>query len=242
MRLNKKRVLAAVLILICSVALASMYFRGGLSKPADVLQIGVLLKDRVPRAEKTVVKVPRVLSNHDQDNDGIDDLEDIVLGARAEVERGPVYKSAYYRGGYPPKTEGVCTDVIWRAFKDAGYDLKKMVDRDIAANVKAYPRVGGRPDPHIDFRRVPNLTSFFSRHAQSLPIEIKPGNIENLAMWQGGDIVVFGKPYPHIGIISDKRRPDGVPLLIHNGGPRPDENDYLLSWPSPITHHFRFPK
>ncbi|HZD60953.1 MAG TPA: DUF1287 domain-containing protein [Anaerolineae bacterium] len=205
-------------------------------------KLGLPLIESAKNAAKTPIKIPRLLSNNDQDADGIDDLDDIVLGARAEAERRPKYRSAYYKGGYPPETEGVCTDVIWRAFRDAGYDLKVMVDHDIAVDVKAYPRVKGKPDPNIDFRRVPNLVSFFNRHALSLPIEIKPGDVKNLELWQGGDIVVYGKPYQHIGIVSGKRRVDGVPLLIHNGGPYATEVDYLLSWPSRITNHFRFPK
>lgn len=188
------------------------------------------------------VKVERLLSGFDKDGDGIDDLDDIVQGARAEAKRAPEYKNAYYRGGYPPENEGVCTDVVWRAFKDAGYDLKKMVDDDIAGNIAAYPRVGGKPDPNIDFRRVPNLTTFFERHAGNLTTKISPGDKNNLKLWQGGDIVVFGNPTPHIAIISDKRRSDGVPFIIHNAGPCASENDCLLSWPSPITHHFRYPK
>lgn len=38
-----------------------------------------------------------------------------------------------HRGGpYPPVYEGVCTDVIWRAFRDAGYgDLKHGKIKDI---------------------------------------------------------------------------------------------------------------
>jgi len=65
---------------------------------------------------------------------------------------------------------------------------------------------------------------------------------ENLKQWQGGDIVVFGPPYDHVGVVSDKRRPDGVPLLIHNAGPCTSENDRLLTWPSPLKYHFRFPE
>lgn len=188
------------------------------------------------------VTVPRILVGHDEDGDGNDDLEDFVIGARAEVERRTVYQDGYYAGGYPPDGVGVCTDVIWRAFKEAGYDLKDMVDSDIAANIEAYPRVDGNPEPNIDFRRVPNLTSFFERHADELTLEVVPGDVENLSQWQGGDIVVYGKPFPHIGIVSDRRRADGVPLLIHNGGPVASEADDLLSWPSPMTHHFRFPE
>nr|WP_269438257.1 DUF1287 domain-containing protein [Phosphitispora fastidiosa] len=193
------------------------------------------------RPVREQVDIERIFSEKDTDNDGLDDLEDIVAGGRAEVERGPGYTSAYYSGGYPPENEGVCTDVIWRAFKDAGYNLKDMVDEDIRRNPRAYPRVEGRPDPNIDFRRVPNLVSFFERHADSLTTEIRHYDHENLIQWQGGDIVVYGPPLWHIGIVSDTRREDGVPLLIHNGGPCPRENDMLLDWPSPIKYHFRFP-
>ena len=188
------------------------------------------------------IRVERILSGHDQDNDGLDDLADIVQGGRAEAERAPKYVNSYYNGGYPPDTKGVCTDTIWRAFKNAGYNLKEMIDTDIKNNIKAYPRVNGRPEPNIDFRRVPNLDTFFMRHADVLTAEIVPDSQENLKQWQGGDIVVFGAPLWHIGIVSDQRRADGIPLLIHNGGPYAAENDMLLSWPSPIIHHFRFPR
>jgi uncharacterized protein YijF (DUF1287 family) len=178
---------------------------------------------------------------HDQDGDGLNDLDDILEGARKDADRKPRYQSAYYAGGYPPDDEGVCTDVIWRALANAGYSLKDMVDQDIQNHTSDYPRVGGRPDPNIDFRRVPNLTVFFSKNAASLTIEVIPGDAENLREWQRGDIVVFDRPLPHIGIISDQRRHDGVPYLIHNAGPYTREEDALLSWPTPITHHFRFP-
>ncbi len=191
-------------------------------------------------APRPVLEVERILSGVDRDGDGIDDLEDIVLGARKEVQAGPVYRSAYYAGGYPPDDEGVCTDLVWRAFREAGYDLKEMVDRDIRENLSAYPRVGGKPDPNIDFRRVQNLMAFFKRHATLVTTEMVPGDPENLRQWQGGDIVVYGAPLWHIGIVSDRRRADGVPLLIHNGG-RAVEADGLLTWPSPMLYHFRFP-
>lgn len=188
------------------------------------------------------IKVEKIIIESDKDNDGKYDLDDIVEGARLEAERKPVYRSAYYKGGYPPDTEGVCTDVVWRAFKNAGYNLKEMVDKDIKNNTRLYPRVNGKPDPNIDFRRVPNLNVFFKRHAQSLTLELKPYDSENLKQWQGGDIVVFGNPSEHIGIISDKRRSDGIPYLIHNSGPYAREADDLLWWYPKIIGHYRFPK
>lgn len=188
------------------------------------------------------VSIPEIHCPLDKDGDGVDDLKDITAGGKEEVKRKPLYRSAYYQGGFPPETEGVCTDVVWRAFRDAGYNLKAMVDEDIRNNPAQYPRVGGKPDPNIDFRRVSNLIVFFRRHGLELTKEIIPGDEENLYLWQAGDIVTFDFPHEHIAIVSDKRRPDGVPYLLHNSGPAASERDVLLSWPSEITGHFRFPR
>ncbi len=189
--------------------------------------------------------IPKIVVNHDQDQDGIMDPDDIVQGARKDAANKPAYRSAYYTGGYPPDNEGVCTDVIWRAFQNAGYDLKKMVDEDIRKNLKAYPRVEMKPDPNIDFRRVPNLNAFFARQATVLTNEIIPYDAQNLAQWQGGDIIVFAQPVEHIGIVSDKRRTDGVPYIIHNAGPYTREEDAIIYWRdrvSKIVGHYRWPK
>ena len=176
-----------------------------------------------------------VLSSRDFNNNGVDDYTDILLGARQDAINKPEYKSAYYAGGYTPETEGVCTDVIWRAFKNAGYSLKDMVDEDIKNNVRLYPRVGGKPDPNIDFRRVDNLRVFFSRHAKNLTTDLT-----KIEEWQPGDIVTFEKE--HIGIISDKRNERGVPYLIHNGSQPNREEDILelYSMVVNISGHFRF--
>lgn len=175
-----------------------------------------------------------IKSQTDKDGDGIDDYTDILLGAKAEAERKPKYKSAYYAGGYPPDAEGVCTDVIWRALRDAGYSLKDMVDEDIAQNVEAYPRVKGKPDPNIDFRRVPNLKVYFERNHIILT-----NDLNEIAEWQPSDIVVFGTT--HVGIISDKRNKNGVPYLIHNGGQPNREEDILELYNQyePISGHYR---
>ena len=174
-------------------------------------------------------------SPHDEDGDGIDDYTDLMLGAREDAENRPTYDPGYFAGGYPPEDRGVCTDVIWRAFRHAGYDLKAMVDADIAANTERYWRVEGQPDPNIDFRRVPNLRVFFTRHAESLTTD--PYDI---AAWQPGDIVTFEDR--HIGVISDRRNAEGIPYLIHNSGQWQREEDALLRCHRnhPISGHFRF--
>ena len=173
-------------------------------------------------------------SQKDKDADGIDDYTDILEGAKIEAERSPRYNSEYYVGGYPPNEEGVCTDVIWRALKNAGYLLKDMVDEDIKNNIDKYPRVGGKPDPNIDFRRVPNLKVYFERNQLSLTLDLN-----KIEEWQPGDIVAFGKS--HIGIISDKRNKKGIPFLLHNGGQPIREENILEVYNNfePITGHYR---
>lgn len=178
----------------------------------------------------TVIK-----SENDTNNNGIDDYTDILNGAKNDAINKPKYKSAYYAGGYPPDNEGVCTDTVWRAFKNAGIMLKDLVDEDIKNNIELYPRVGGKRDTNIDFRRVKNLKVFFDRYA--IKLTNNPNEIEE---WMPGDIVIFGTT--HIGIISDKRNKDGVAYLIHNAGQPVREEDALLKWnkKSPITGHYRF--
>lgn len=178
--------------------------------------------------------IETIISSTDYDNDGIDDYSDILQGAKIEAEKKTKYKSAYYAGGYPPDTEGVCTDMVWRALKNAGYLLKDMVDEDIKNNVDEYPRVNGKPDPNIDFRRVPNLKVYFERNQISLTTDLS-----KIEEWQQGDIVVFGNS--HIGIISDKRNKNGIPYFLHNAGQLLREEDVLKIYNkyNPITGHYR---
>lgn len=188
-----------------------------------------LLPKRTYTAEH--FNIETVLSKMDYNGNGTDDYTDILLGARADAKNHPTYNGAYYEGGYPPDDIGVCTDVVWRAFKNAGYSLRDMVDQDIKARSESYPRVE-KPNSNIDFRRVRNLRIFFEEHAISLTLDIN-----EIAEWQPGDIVIF-EDDKHIGIISDKRNKDGQPYVIHNGGQPNREEDYLRK--STVTGHYRF--
>ena len=155
--------------------------------------------------------ITTVVSEIDANHNGIDDYQDILLGARIDAENHPTYDGRYWDTGYPPDDIGVCTDVIWRAFKNAGYNLREMVDQDIKISNEDDYHIK-YPDSNIDFRRVGNLYVFFSKYAQSLTLDI-----HDISEWQPGDIVVFGN-YKHIGIISDKRNRKGIPYVIHNSG------------------------
>ena len=175
--------------------------------------------------------IETVLSAVDYNKNGADDYTDILLGARADAINRPTYKSVYYSDAYPPDDIGVCTDVVWRAFKNAGYSLRDMVDNDIINRPEAYTRIEHR-DNNIDFRRVYNLHVFFKEHAISLTTDIN-----DIEQWQAGDIVIFNND-KHIGIVSDKRDRNGQTYIIHNGGQPIREENYLVR--AKVTKHYRF--
>lgn len=192
---------------------------------------------------KPNIKIENITTNSDINKNWIDDISDILIWARKEVENKTNYKSAYYSWWYPPSDEWVCTDVVWRALIEAGINIKDLIDKDIKNNISSYPRVWWRPDSNIDFRRVPNLDTYLKRNTLNLTTEVIPLNKENLSQWQPWDIVTFWKPHEHTWIISSKRNKDWVPYLIHNAAPVPKEQDILIYWDknlSPIIGHYRF--
>ena len=230
--MNLKKILIVSLITIfVGVPLFAILFRNGLILDMAGITINSPFTKKVT-IEENYLRV-------DQNSNGVADPIDVVNAARKETENRTVYKSAYYEGGYPPDSEGVCTDVIWRGLMGADIKLKELMDRDIYDNPHLYPRVNGKPDPNIDFRRVPNQHMFFQRFTQPLTTKLIPGDPKNLAEWQPGDIVIYLEGVDHAGIISDKRTKDGVPYLIHNTPPFASEIK-LSSYRSPIAGHFRW--
>ena len=177
--------------------------------------------------------ITQLQSPNDGDGDGLDDWTDIMLGARAYIETDPHYKSKYYAGGYPDDGLGVCTDVIWQAFRAAGYELKELVDEDITNHRDAYPFIEYQ-DGNIDFRRVNTLDTFFRRHAQELTT-----SFDDPEDWQPGDIVIFGVR-DHIAICSDRRNRDGIPFIIHHGNPIEDAVEKDQMDRMEVHAHFRW--
>ena len=166
---------------------------------------------------------------------------DLVEAAQDRTKERVRYDGAYVRLAYPggdvPSDTGVCTDVIIRSYRAAfNYDLQKAVHEDMKTNFSAYPKNWGlrRTDKNIDHRRVPNLETFFLRQGASL------GTSDDPKDFLPGDVVSWrlGGRLPHIGIVTDKKARDGTPLIVHNIGAGPKEDNILFEYP--MTGHFRF--
>lgn len=184
--------------------------------------------------------IERLLYNVDINGNAVDDALDIVAAARKEVDNKVTYISEYYQGGYPSEDKGVCTDVIWRALKNCGIDLKSAIDKDIRNNPYDYREGVSTPDPNIDFRRVKNQYVYFEKYYTKLTTEVIPNDIDNLSKWQPGDIVVK-KEGEHVAIISDKRNDEGVPYVLHNYYDHAMEDNFLYDWykDGKIIGHYR---
>lgn len=172
-----------------------------------------------------------------------DPVADAVSRARLEVARGVSYDPSYVRLAYPggdvAADRGVCTDVVVRAFRAAGLDLQAKVHADVLAAPAAYAPWVKTADANIDHRRVGPLRVWLSRHAVALPLD-------DAQSYRAGDVVVwsFGCKsagpgcYPHhVGLVSDKKGARGLPLVVHNLGPSPTEDDALDRWTR--VGHFR---
>ena len=165
----------------------------------------------------------------------------LVEAAQDRLKQRITYNGAYmkldYPGGDVPANIGVCTDVLIRSYRAAyGFDFQKAVHEDMKANFSTYPKNWGlkRTDRNIDHRRVPNLETYLIRQGASLGISREPSD------FQPGDIVSWrlAGGLPHIGIVSDRKAADGTPLIIHNVGAGPQEEDVLFLYK--MNGHFRF--
>ncbi len=166
----------------------------------------------------------------------------ILLGARAEAVNQTRYDASYQVMSYPngdvAADRGACTDVVIRAYRNAGIDLQELIHEDMVLHFEVYPNNWGldQPDSNIDHRRVPNQVAFFKQYGLSLGLD----PMGNPAEWQWGDVVYWRFPNgdEHCGIVSDRITRQGIPLVIHNAGICREE-DALLRWE--ITGHYRYP-
>ncbi len=174
-------------------------------------------------------------TGNDQNNNGKDDIEDILEGEQKMIKINPKYISKYYENGYAPETEGVCTDLVWYCFNNAGYDLKKLISKDIENTRKKKIYYIDKVDQNIDFRRVGNQKTFFMRYAETLGTDMY-----DIGDFMPGDIVTFDNS-DHIAMIGEKYNKNGVPYLVQNrdSSQKQTEENRLEKTDMKITGHYR---
>ena len=203
-----------------------------------------------------LIDVKKLSGTSDKNKNGNIDAVDILQGAKKQLEikaknifiEGST-ESNYYKEGDPPEEWALDTDIITRSFKEAGFDLRILINADIKNNISKYPLKAiwnqNAPDIDIDYRRIQNMEVFFKRNADSLNIRIDPANEENLNTWVPGDVVLFDMNEDgyadNIGIISDVTARNGIPKVIYNYiDPGYTTQANILS-SKIITGHYRYP-
>ncbi|MCJ7727580.1 MAG: DUF1287 domain-containing protein [Actinobacteria bacterium] len=250
-RFNIKHFLIIILVLVIVIAVIISVNQFSFKKE---YRPPTALSDELPRYR--LIDMDNTGITGDADEDGINNQKDIMLGVKKQLgkpakniflEEG---ETNYYQGGDPPEDLADCTDIIVRAFLEAGFSLKDLVYEDIKENFDKYPikEIWNRSfcDPNIDYRRIQNLEIFFNRNAKVFDILFNASDEQNLNSWLPGDVVFFDMDRigysDNVGIISDNTTRDGVPKVIYNyiDPGYTVERDILKE--KIITGHYRFPK
>lgn len=178
--------------------------------------------------------------HEDRDGDGIVNTLDVLVGAKKLCENRASYVSNYRRLSYPngdvPRTEGVCTDTLIRALRNAGWDLQRGIHEDVLRKPSLYP-LERAPDANIDHRRIRMMLPFFRQNF----VELKKDD-----PYLPGDLVLFDT-FPskagadHAGIVSDKLGPSGQPLIVNNWTDGYVEGEMDLLPSVPVMYRFRVP-
>jgi len=250
-RLNIRHLLIIILLLLIAIAVIINVNKFSFKKEYEP---STALSDLLPRYR--LIDMDNIPITGDADNDGINDQKDIMQGAKDQlnnpartirVEEG---ENNYFKNGNPPEDLAIPSDIIARAFLEAGFSLKDLVYEDIGNNFDEYPikEIWGRSfcDPNIDYRRIQNLEIFFKRNAKVLDIFFNALDEGNLISWLPGDVVFFdmdGDGFSdNDGIICDNTTRSGVPKVVYNyiDPGYTVENDILKE--ETITGHYRFPK
>ena len=251
-RFNIKHLLVIIFILILilaiTISISQFTFRKTYTPPTSLILL--LPRFRLIDMENTGI-------NSDEDMDGINDQKDILEGAKMQLGDPAVNifsegadEPNYYSGGDPPLNFALCTDIIARAFKNAGFDLRGLVNIDIENNFDQYPlkKLWGQKfaDPNIDYRRIQNLEIFFIRNATPLLLGFDYSDIDNLKKWLPGDVIFFDMDNDgysdNAGILSDFTTRKGITKVIYNYiDPGFTIEREILSTKK-ITGHYRYPQ
>ena len=250
-RFNIKHFLIIILFLVIVIAVIISINKFSFKEEYEP---GTALASELPRYR--LIDMDNIGITGDADNDNINNQKDIMLGAKKQLEEPAKNifleegEANYYQGGDPPEHLAISTDIIARAFLEAGFNLREMVYEDIKDNFDRYPirEIWGQTvcDPDIDYRRIQNLEIFFERNAKSCGILFNASDNDNLNSWLPGDVIFFDMDKDgfsdNVGIISDNTTRDGTPKVIYNYIEPGYTIEKNILKEKIITSHYRFPE
>lgn len=151
--------------------------------------------------------------------------------AHYQTKQNTVYDGSWvnigYPGGDPGYQQGVCTDVVIRAYRFVDIDFQQLIHEDMKKAHDVYNKryLTKKLDNNIDHRRTQNIQTYLTRMGARIPIP------DRVFKYQPGDIVFWDIAAGHTGIVSDIRSTDhGGFLVIHNIGGGAQYEDLLLNW------------
>ena len=157
------------------------------------------------------------------------DQELVANHAERQTEMNTIYDGSWvnigYPGGDPGYQQGVCTDVVIRAYRSIGIDFQELIHKDIKANHEYYNKRYKTKiiDNNIDHRRTQNIQSYLTKLGANIKIPLSNKN------YKPGDILFWNDiGAGHTGIISNEINPStGNYYVIHNIGVGAQYEDFL---------------
>lgn len=169
-----------------------------------------------------------------QNGDSVTLLEQVSSHAEMQTYQNTIYDGSYVGIGYPGGDvgyqQGVCTDVVIRAFRIIDIDLQELIHNDMKNDLETYNKryKTKAVDKNIDHRRTQNIQTYLTKIGAKIKV---PNSIDQ---YKPGDILFWDIAAGHTGIVVSSRTNDGYNrLVVHNiGGGAVYEN--LLSCWTPV--------
>jgi len=155
-----------------------------------------------------------------------------LVATHADVQtlQNTVYDGSWvnigYPGGDPGYQQGVCTDVVIRAYRFINIDFQELIHEDMKIAHSEYNKryLTKKLDNNIDHRRTQNIQTYLTRIGAKI-------SVPKVNDYKPGDIVFWDIAAGHTGIVSDKKSLNhGGYMVIHNIGGGAEIEDLLYTW------------
>ena len=223
----------------------------GLSKD-DYELLENILEEKLSKLLAKAIKKGRAKHHttrwRDHDHDKIPDSLDIHVGMVKSMRNHARYDGSVHGAKYAyqdvPREIGVCTDVVVRAYRNAGINLHDLVFKDMHQAPKSYGvKLGEKIHKGYAHRRVRRLYPYFKRHFQKLSSSFDRG-AKGKQAWLPGDLLFMnfnpnGKKPEHVGLIAGHTQLSGYPLLAHNAAHLFYASEHDVLFAQPLIARFR---